>query len=239
MRLLAALRHGLAVAALLVAGRAFAQAGVGIDVGRPGADPAADGARHRSHADAVRSGATGARSEARRLGAANRQPARRAAGAVDAARADRGVFDPRRRGVEDRPQGPGQRRAVRRREERSQDAHRSRLRARRRADRRHVAAHHRRECRAAVPPEPVRAGINAGVDRIIEVVGTGQPLPAQRAAPARRSSAASISRRCSSCCSSSSRSSAASCAHFRPHAGLDGRRGRRRRGRVDRRGIDR
>ena len=32
------------------------------------------------------------------------------------------------------------------------------------------------------------AGINAGVDRIIEVVGTGQPLPAQRAAPSRRSS---------------------------------------------------
>ena len=32
------------------------------------------------------------------------------------------------------------------------------------------------------------AGVNAGVDRMIEVVGTGQPLPAQRTAPARPSS---------------------------------------------------
>lgn len=32
------------------------------------------------------------------------------------------------------------------------------------------------------------AGINAGVDRILEVVGTGQPLPAPRTEPARRSS---------------------------------------------------
>jgi uncharacterized protein len=32
------------------------------------------------------------------------------------------------------------------------------------------------------------AGINAGVDRIIAVVGSGQPLPAQRATPQRRSS---------------------------------------------------
>jgi uncharacterized protein len=31
------------------------------------------------------------------------------------------------------------------------------------------------------------AGVNAGVDRIIAVVGTGQPLPAQRSAPARKS----------------------------------------------------
>src|SRR4029077_3042748 len=32
------------------------------------------------------------------------------------------------------------------------------------------------------------SGINAGVDRIIAVVGSGQPLPAQRAAPQRRGS---------------------------------------------------
>ena len=40
------------------------------------------------------------------------------------------------------------------------------------------------------------AGINAGVDRIIEVVGTGQPLPAQRAAPSRRSPRLRFRRRC-------------------------------------------
>ena len=55
----------------------------------------------------------------------------------DAAGADRGLFDPRRRAVEDRAQGQRQRRAVPGREERPEDAHRGRLRARGRADRRH------------------------------------------------------------------------------------------------------
>ncbi len=107
----------------------------------------------------------------------------------DAAGADRGVFDPRRRDVEDRPQGQRQRRAVPDRQGRPEDAHRGRLRARRHADRRHVAPDHRRERRAAFREGKFAAGIDAGVDRIIAVVAEGKPLPPP---PARAAAASAL-----------------------------------------------
>jgi uncharacterized protein len=70
-------------------------------------------------------------------------------------------------------------------EGRSQDAHRGWLRPRGRADRLDVAADHRRGHRAAISRGKCAAGINAGVDRIISVVGSGAPLPATPE-PARR-----------------------------------------------------
>jgi len=72
----------------------------------------------RPHRYACARRAPGARGQAGRMGAADGQSARRAARALDAARADRGVLDSRCRSVEDRAQGPGQRRAAAGREER-------------------------------------------------------------------------------------------------------------------------
>ena len=135
-------RLGLCAARVVTPRRACASGRVGQHDRRPRADSAAFCARDRSDEYARRRRQAGARIEARRLGKCDGQPAGDPDGADDATGADRGVFDPRRGRVEDRPQGPGQRRAPRRGQGRPQASDRGRLRVRRRADRRDVAPHH-------------------------------------------------------------------------------------------------
>ncbi len=152
-----------AAASLAAATLAFAAHGVGGRVGlaerRAAADPGADArASPTSPARCRRPSAQALDAKLADWEAQHGQPARRADGADDAAGVDRGVLDPRRRSVEDRPEGQGQWRDLPRRQGRQADAHRSRLRPRRRADRCHVAPHHRRDRRAALQQGPVRGG---------------------------------------------------------------------------------
>ena len=126
--------------------------------GRPAPHPAACRACHGSHADAGPCRSGGARNQAGRLGGAHVGPARGAAGADDAAGADRSVLAAGGREMEDRPQGTGQRRAVPDREERPEDADRSGLRTRRRIARCHREPHHPRGRRAGISRGPFRRG---------------------------------------------------------------------------------
>ena len=130
--------------------------------GRPAPDPAADRAGHGSHADARAGRSRGPRNQAGRLGGAHVDPARSAAGAHDAAGADRSVLAAGGRKVEDRPQGTGQRRAVPDREKRPEDADRSRLRTRGRIARCHREPHHPRGRGAGIPGGPFRRGHQRG-----------------------------------------------------------------------------
>ena len=184
---------------------------------RAAADPAADGAGHRPHADAVAGGEAGARGEARRLGSAHDQPARGADGADDAAGADRGVFDPRRRGVA--------RSAARATTTAccslvAKNDRKMRIEVGYGLEGTLTDVTSRRIIAENVAPlfreGKFAAGIDAGVDRIISVVAEGKPLPPRQAGQRskhggrrlrlRHAAAPPVRRR--------ARSSAASCARF-------------------------
>ena len=162
------------------------RAGVGSGHRRPAADPAADArASPISRRRCRRRRRAALEAKLADWEARTSQPARRADGADDAAGADRGVLAPRRREVEDRPQGQDNGALFLVAKNDQQDADRGRLRPRGRAARRHVATassprtSRRRSARASSPQASTPASTGSSPSSAGEAAAAAQPRRAK------------------------------------------------------------